>query len=170
MTRSCALAYYMAAWIIGAIFMSLGVWMRDPSGASITQFSPPTGFGVLLFCFYGLIYGGAPALAGAFLLRTIASLARWQAPAGWVVAGTLLAVLEMWGLGIWGRQVAASPQTPARILSLITFGPKTVLDAGWWLSIPVGAATSFILYRVHRAFRQESAASSGASGNHNEAK
>ena len=38
------------------------------------------------------------------------------------------------------------------------------------LAIPVGAATSFILYRVHRAFRQESAASSGASGNHNEEK
>ena len=168
MTRSGALAYYMAAWIIGAIFMSLGVWMRDPAGASITPFSPPTGFGVLLFCFYGLIYGAAPALAGAFLLRTIASAARWQTPAPWVAAGTLLAVLEMWGLGAWGRLVAASQQSPSRILSLITFGPKTVLDGGWWLALPVGAATSFILYRVHRAFREACPATTGAIGNHNE--
>lgn len=168
MTRSGALAYYMAAWIIGAVFMSLGIWLRDPASASITPFSPPTGFGILLFCFYGLIYGAAPALAGAFLLRTIALLARWQTPVPWAVAGTLLAVLEMLGLGIWGRQVAASQQIPSRILSLITFGPKTVFDGGWWLAIPVGAATSFILYRVHRAFGQGSPATTGASGNRNE--
>jgi hypothetical protein len=168
MTRSGALAYYMAAWIIGAVFMSLGIWLRDPASASITPFSPPTGFGILLFCFYGLIYGAAPALAGAFLLRTIALLARWQTPVPWAVAGTLLAVLEMLGLGIWGRQVAASQQIPSRFLSLITFGPKTVLDGGWWLAIPVGAATSFILYRVHRAFGQGSRATTGASGNRNE--
>jgi hypothetical protein len=167
MTRSGALAYYMAAWIIGAVFMSLAVWMRDPSGASVTQFSPPTGFGVLLFCFYGLIYGAAPALAGAFLLRTIASLACWETPAPWVAAGTLVTVLEMLGLGIWGRTLAASRQIPSRILSLITFGPKTVLDGGWWLAIPVGAATSFILYRVHRAFRQGSTAATAASDKHN---
>ena len=43
MTRSGALAYYMAAWIIGAIFMSLGVWMRDPSGASITRLGTRSG-------------------------------------------------------------------------------------------------------------------------------
>jgi hypothetical protein len=168
MTRSGALAYYMAAWIIGAIFMSLGVWMRDPAGASITPFSPPTGFGVLLFCFYGLIYGAAPALAGAFVLRTMASAARWQTPGPWVVAGTLLAVLEMCGLGAWGRLVAASQQSPSRILSLLTFGPKTVLDGGWWLAIPVGAASSFILYRVHRAFREGCPCTTGAIGNHDE--
>jgi hypothetical protein len=39
-----------------------------------------------------------------------------------------------------------------RLLPAITWGPMTVLEAGWWLPIPAGAVTAYLLCRVQRAF------------------
>jgi len=45
---------------------------------------------------------------------------------------------------------------------LLTFGPETVLEAGWWLTIPAGAATGYFLGRVQRAFDPAEHAATGA--------
>lgn len=160
MTRRGSLAYYLAAWIIGCVFMSLAIWLRDAPGATVGQLSFRTGFGILLFCFYGLVFGACASLLGAFLLRRLAFWRQWDQPGPWVAAGAALAPILVTVLGAWGRSIAVAPKLAPKWVQLATFGPKIVLDAGWWLAIPVGAATAFVLYRVHRAFASQEEAGS----------
>jgi hypothetical protein len=153
MTRRGSLAYYLAAWICGCTFMSVCIWLKDLLGAPLMQaYSMRGAVGLLLFNFYALIFGAASAFLGAFLLRRLARVAHWELAWQWVLAGSILspALLEL--LGIWGRQMLAGPGPRQRWLLLITYGPTIVLDAGIWLAIPAGAATAFVLYRIHRAF------------------
>jgi hypothetical protein len=164
MTRTGWLVYYLTAWIIGSVLMSVGLWVPIPGTPSALNFSPPSGFAVLVFCFYGLFLGAGPSLLGAFILRALARIAHWETPAPWVIAGTLLTVLEIFVLGRWGEKFAESWTKRPDAFFWLTFGPAGVLRAGWWLAIPVGAATSFILYRVHRAFRQGTAGATAAGG------
>jgi hypothetical protein len=155
MTRRGSLVYYLAAWIIGCVFMSLAIWLRDTGSATLGQLSFRTGFGILLFCFYGLVFGACAALLGAFLLRRLAFWLQWNHPGPWVAAGAGLATVLITVLGAWGRRVTAAPRVVPKWVQLATFGPKIVLDTGWWLALPVGAATAFVLYRVHRAFASQ---------------
>lgn len=152
MTRRGSLAYYLAAWICGCFFMSASIWVKDMFGASLEAYSARGAGGLLLFSFYGLIFGAVSAFLGAFLLRMLARLARWELAWQWTLAGTVLAPLLLAALGAWGRHAQARPSAAPRWVSLITYGPSVVLDAGIWLAIPAGAATAFILYRIHRAF------------------
>ena len=153
MTRRGSLIYYLAAWICGCTFMSICIWLKDLFGAPLMQaYSMRGAIGLLLFNFYALIFGAASAFLGAFLLRLIARAARWQLAWQWTLVGAILspALIEL--LGIWGRHLQNGPELHRRWLLLIAYGPKIVLDAGIWLAIPVGAATAFVLYRIHRAF------------------
>lgn len=152
MTRRGALAYYLTAWICGSVFMSLCVWLRGIGSSTVNQLSLRTTFGILLFCFYGLILGAGAALLDGFLLRQLARRAHWNGPGPWVFAGASLAIAVVGVLGMWGRHISSEPRIPPGWAQLLTFGPKAVLEAGLWLAIPAGAATAFVLYRVHRAF------------------
>jgi len=53
---------------------------------------------------------------------------------------------------LWGRHNDATQRAGMRVLGLLTYGPKTVVEAGWWLAIPAGAATAYLLSHVQRAF------------------
>lgn len=153
MTRRGSLIYYLAAWICGCTFMSVCIWLKDLLGAPVMQaYSMRGAVGLLLFNFYALIFGAASAFIGAFLLRQIARVAHWEFAWQWVLAGAILspALIEL--LGIWGRHLLAGVEIHRRWPLLITYGPTIVLDAGIWLAIPAGAATAFVLYRIHRAF------------------
>ena len=152
MTRRGTLAYYLTAWICGSVFMSLSVWLRDAGSLGVLQLSLRTTFGILLFCFYGLIVGAGAALLEGFLLRQLARRAHWNRPGPWVFAGAALAIVVVGVFGMWGRHISSGPRTPPRWAQLLTFGPKFVLDTDLWLAIPAGAATAFVLYRVHTAF------------------
>ncbi|MGH9703738.1 MAG: hypothetical protein ACRD4K_10220 [Candidatus Acidiferrales bacterium] len=153
MTRRGSLIYYLAAWICGCTFMGICIWLKDLFGAPLMQaYSMRGAIGLLLFNFYALIFGAVAAFLGAFLLRLIARAAHWQLAWQWTLAGAILspALIEL--LGVWGRHLLSGPELHRRWPLLITYGPKIVLDAGIWLAIPVGAATAFVLYRIHRAF------------------
>jgi len=152
MTRRGSLAYYLAAWICGCFFMSALVWLKDLASAPHQLATPKGAFGLLFFCFYGLILGVFASLLGAFLLRRIAVAFRWTQAWQWALAGAVLAPVVIGLLGGWWRRVMWHPRAPPRWLSLMAFGPATVLDAGLWLAIPAGAATALVLYRIHRAF------------------
>lgn len=151
MTRSGSLAYYLAAWICGCFFMSVLVWLKDLIGAPL-EFATPRGvLGLLFFSFYGLILGAFASLVGAFLLRRIATAARWTQAWQWTLAGAVLAPVCIGLLGVWWRRMMLRPMPP-RSLALLGLGPMEVLDAGLWLAIPAGAATAIVLFRIHRAF------------------
>jgi hypothetical protein len=153
MTRSGSLAYYLTAWICGCFFMSLAVWARDLFGATADNaFSSHSAFGLIFFYFYGLVFGAIAAIAGAFLLRRIMTALKCITPSHWAVAGAILAPIVIAILGVWGKRIGTEGQGGMRALRAITYGPMTVFEAGWWLPIPAGAATAYLLCRVQRAF------------------
>ncbi|HVA16891.1 MAG TPA: hypothetical protein VMV59_04160 [Candidatus Dormibacteraeota bacterium] len=152
MTRHGSLAYYLAAWVCGSFFMSLAIWLRDLAGPTVGFISFRSAFGFFIFYFYGLLLGVVSALLGGLLLRRIAVLAKFRDAWQWVLTGAILAPVLMLILGSFARS-AAIQQTPLPgWLNLISFGPSVVLEAGLWLAAPAGAATAWVLYRVHRAF------------------
>ena len=162
MTRRGSLIYYLTAWILGCFFMSLAVWSKDLWGAARLSSGLREAFGVLFFYFYGLVFGALSALIGGFLLRRVAALLKCRTPAHWAIFGAILAPILIGALGTWGHRMGLAKHPGFRLLSLLTFGPKTVLEAGWWLAIPAGAATGYFLGRVQRAFDPAQHAAAGA--------
>jgi hypothetical protein len=162
MTRRGSLIYYLTAWICGCFFMSLAIWTRDRWGASVSSPRSREAFGVLFFYFYGLVFGALAVLIGAFILRRIMTLLKCKTPLHWAVAGAILAPILIGGLGAWGVRVGAQQRLDPRLLSFLLLGPAMVVQAGWWLAIPAGAATGFLLCRVERAFRPQPPEASAA--------
>ena len=152
MTRRGSLIYYLSAWILGCFFMSLLVWVKDMFAATLDAPMTRSAFGLLFFYFYGLIFGALAALIGAFLLRAVMAALKCKTPIHWSVAGAVMAPLVIAILGIWGRRAGMVQRPGMRLVGLLTFGPKTVLEAGWWLAIPAGAPTAYLLCRIQRAF------------------
>jgi len=162
MTRRGSLIYYLTAWILGCFFMSLAVWTKDLWGAARLSSGLREAFGVLFFYFYGLVFGALSALIGGFLLRRVAALLKCRTPAHWAIFGAILAPILIGALGTCGHRMDLAKHPGFRLLILLTFGPKTVLEAGWWLAIPAGAATGYFLGRVQRAFDPAQHAAAGA--------
>jgi hypothetical protein len=152
MTRHGSLAYYLAAWICGCFFMSALVWLKDLASAPLQLATLKGAAGLLFFCFYGLILGAFASLVGAFLLRRIATSARWMQAWQWALAGAVLAPVVIGLLGAWWNRVWELAGKARPWLSILAFGPSLILDAGLWLAIPAGDATALVLYRIHRAF------------------
>jgi hypothetical protein len=153
MTRRGSLAYYLTAWICGCFFMTLAVWTRDLFGTSSNDaFSSHSVFGLIFFYFYGLVCGALAALLGAFLLRRVMGALKCLTASHWAAAGAILAPVLLAILGTLGKRIGTEGQGGLRVLRLITYGPMTVFETGWWLPIPAGAATAYLLCRVQRAF------------------
>jgi hypothetical protein len=153
MTRRGSLAYYLTAWICGCFFMSLAVWTRDLFGASSDHaFSSRSVFGLIFFYFYGLVFGAIAALLGAFLLRRVMAALKCLTATHWAAVGAILAPALIAVLGLWGKHMGTEGPGGVRALRLITYGPATVFEAGWWLPIPAGAGIAYLLCRVQRAF------------------
>jgi hypothetical protein len=153
MTRSGSLAYYLTAWICGCFFMSLAVWIKDLFGVAPDHASSAHSvFGLIFFYFYGLVFGVISALIGAFLLRRLMATLKCITPSHWAAVGAILAPVLIAILGVWGKRMGTAGQGGLRVWRLITYGPMTVFEAGWWLAIPTGAATAYLLCRVQRAF------------------
>ena len=156
MTRRGSLVYYLTAWVCGCFFVSLPVWLHllHAGGAfpvSLVRHSAA----FLLFYFYSLLFGFCGALLGAFLLRSIARVARWDRLWQWVLLGAALAPLLMLLLGWPGPRIPWSDSAAGKWLSLVWAGPAVVVEQGLWLAVPAGAATAWLLHSIHRAFEQQ---------------
>jgi len=159
MTRRGSLAYYLAAWICGCVFMGACVWAYTtiPTGTGPRGFPLRENSGLLLFIlFYSLLSGAACALLDAFLLRRLTSALRWHGALQWTASGAILAPALIAGLGELDRLSGANAAASLSLLGILTAGPDMVLAVGWWLAIPAGAATAYVLYRIDRAFSRES--------------
>ena len=151
MTRHGSLAYYLAGVVCGSVFYTLahfiierphrgmgGSWASDLLGAF----------------FLGTIFGWFPQIVAAFLLRRVSGPLRWSEAWHWVVGGAGVFLLVFVVLGVTG---AAIEQRTDGLgygrLAQILFGEATLsVRSGIWQGLAAGAATSFVLYRVHRAF------------------
>jgi len=154
MTRHGSLAYYLAAWVCGCFFISLAVWLKDLANPGIGFISFRSAFGFLIFDFYGMILGVVAALLGGFLLRRAAALAKFRHVWQWIFTGAIVEPVLIFILGSFAKSAALEQRSLPGWLNLISFGPAVVWKVGLWLAAPAGAATAWVLYRVHRAFAQ----------------
>jgi hypothetical protein len=152
MTRSGSLIYYLAAWALGCFFMVLAVWCENlilfPSKDLVRQATED----FLTLIVYGYLFGAPTALLFGLLLRRVMLALKCKTPLHWAVAGAILAPPLVVALGIGSRRAAhlLPPDYTAVLFPLV--GAENVLRAGWWLTIPAGAATGYYLGRIQRAF------------------
>jgi hypothetical protein len=155
MTRDGSLAYYLAAWACGCFFMSVSLWLaltlHSGHYRSISQ--PVALQNFWLFCFFGWVLGAGTSVLGAFILRRVAHLLKLRSAITWVSLGSVLIVALVFALGELSKWVTPSSPILAAIIGYSFLqAPATILETGWWLSIPPGAVTALILFRVDRAF------------------
>lgn len=156
MTRRGSLAYYLAAWVCGCFFMTVClVGLPKPS-----DFPQRIILSLIYFYFLALFFGAFTSLLFGFLLRRMAGgldLSRtWQ----WMLVGAILAPFLVSALGsimlIHGR--ATEFLLPIQLYFL--YAPQLIMSGGakmLWRVIPAGAATAWVLSRIHLAFAQTAA-------------
>jgi hypothetical protein len=161
MTRRGSLAYYFAAVAFGCVLMTLGMWL--PHGRPGWHGTPSTeGFsGFFVACFFGFLFGTAPSLIFGFVLRQLMHRLRWTEPWRWMTAGAAIAFVEVWILSKLAVAIRESPAGAGAEFAVAAFlaGADIVRTERHWASLPVGALTALILFRVHGAF--EPAAGAG---------
>ncbi len=152
MTRSGSLIYYLAAWALGCFFMVVAVWCENMILTTSQDLMREATEGFLTLIVYGYLFGAPTALLFGLLLRRIMLALQCKTPMHWAVAGAILAPLLVVALGVGSRRAAlVLPANYAPILFPFV-GAENVLRAGWWLTIPAGAATAYYLGRIQRAF------------------
>ncbi|MGA8405821.1 MAG: hypothetical protein WB680_01485 [Candidatus Acidiferrales bacterium] len=152
MTRRGSLIYYLAAWALGCFFMVVVVWCWDLTTVSRQDLMREATEGFLTLIVYGYLFGAPTVLLFGLLLRRIMRALKCMTPLHWAGVGAILAPLVVVALGFASRSAAkVLPQQYGSALFLFV-GSEGVLRAGWWLTIPAGAATAYYLGRIQRAF------------------
>lgn len=163
MTRRGSLIYYLAAWALGCFFMVVVVWCWDLFLVAHQDLLREATEGFLTLVIYGYLFGAPTALLFGFLLRRTMAALHCKTPLHWAAAGAILAPLVVVALGFASRGAAKFlPQGYVSVLFLLV-GSESVLGAGWWLTIPAGAATGYYLGRIQRAFATPADAAPAAS-------
>jgi hypothetical protein len=154
MTRRGSLAYYLASWACGCFFMTI-CFVGLPRPA---EFPHRIILGLIYLYFLALIFGAFTSLLFGFLLRKIAGGFRFARAWQWILTGAILAFVLVSALGsitlIHFR--ATHFLLPVQIYFLSA--PQVILSGGMsllWRVIPAGAATAWVLFRIHRAFVAE---------------
>ena len=158
MTRRGSLAYYLFAVVVGCLFLAVAML----SMASVSTLRWDSGRDFIFVYFLAVAHGWMAALIFAFLLRRIACALAWRRSWQWMILGGSLAILLLlaWVLlptGWLGARIVLRS-----LLWLLPSG-NTVTGFGFTSSpkvlLPVlflgGAATAFVLFRVHRAFEPQ---------------
>jgi hypothetical protein len=151
MTRHGSLIYYLAAWALGCFFMVLVLWCWATVWGLSRGLLRGGAEGFLSLIFYGYVVGAPAALLNGFLLH-------------WAIAGGILAPLLVVVLAAVCRSAAHLPPEYYAAAVYPVAAAQAIMEVGWWLTIPAGAATGYYLGRIQRAFAPtaETAPSSSA--------
>ncbi len=154
MTRRGSLAYYFAAITLGSFFLAVSYYVHF-----LLHGAPRENIGrdFLVTFFFAVMLTLLPMLLCAFLLRRAAVALRWSAPWPWMFAGATLFLTLVQGLGWLGNAVQTDKLVVEWWRMALTFalvGPMLAVKQPFWLPLPAGAVTAFLLYRIHRAFAQ----------------
>ena len=158
MTRRGSLVYYLTSWSCGGLFLTLAMYVREtvsPAGMGIG----PSGAGVAIITTYFLvlIFCAFLSLLFAFLLRRLMSWLRAEKLWQWALAGPALALPMAWGVR-WASRATdmIGLQGAWRQVAVFLFlGVRGIAERHVLLALPVAAATSAVLFLIHRAFAQK---------------
>lgn len=165
MTRRGSLIYYLAAWAVGCFAISLSIWAKELVGREFQVGLTNYTFALIGFYSYALLFGAPLSLLGGFLLRRIMRALNSDSSLLWTLLGAVTAPALVLLFGWTGRylgQVLTRDVWLAKFLTgtpgLFLFaGTEMVLQKGWWLAIPAGAATAYLLCRIERRFAPQPA-------------
>lgn len=158
MTRRGTLIYYLTAWVIGCFSIAVAIWIKGLLADELPLQN--RSFDLLGFAFYAMVFGGALSLLGGFVLRKLMDALKCRTPLHWAAAGAILAPALVLAAARMGRGLAVVTlnkwpafRSSVAVVEFVFFvGANTVVANGWWLAIPAGAATAYLLGRVERAF------------------
>jgi hypothetical protein len=158
MTRRGSLVYYLASWICGGLFLTIAMFIREtvsPAGMGIG----PSGAGaaIIMTYFLVLIYCAFLSLLFAFLLRRLMGWLHAEKIWEWALAGMGLTLPMAWAVRWASRATdAIELQGAGRQLAIFLFvGVRGIAERHVLLALPVAAATSAVLFLIHRAFSRE---------------
>jgi hypothetical protein len=152
MTRRGSLIYYLAAWALGCFFMVLVLWCWAMVWGLSRGLMRGGAEGFLSLIFYGYLVGAPTALLYGFLLRRVMRALKCKTPLHWAIAGGILAPLLVVVLAAVCRSAAHVPPEYYAAAVYPVAAAQAIMEVGWWLTIPAGAATGYYLGRIQRAF------------------
>jgi len=152
MTRRGSLAYYFAAITLGSFFLAVTYYVHF-----LLNGAPRENIGrdFLVTFFFTVMLTLLPMLLCAFLLRRVAVAFRWSAPWPWMLAGAALFLALVQALGWLGNALQTDRLVVEWWRMALTFllvGPMLAIKQPWWLPLPAGALTAWLLFRIHSAF------------------
>lgn len=159
MTRTGSLAYYFAAIACGCFFLAASYFAYFLTTDAKSE-HPARDF--IFIYFVAILIGWLPQTVIALLLRRLAVRWKLAQPWQWVIAGcvlTGLVFLVMAAAGSGIEQWKSGPRFLRTGLMFIFVGPFFMATQPLWLPFPAAAATSWVLFLVHRAFEPRPEAS-----------
>jgi hypothetical protein len=158
MTRRGSLAYYLASWICGGLFLTVAMYLRErasPEGMGIG----PSGAGaaILTTYFLVLIFCAFLSVVFAFFLRLFMGWLRAERLWQWILAGIVVSAPMTWGVR-WASRAsdAAGLQGAARQIAVFLFlGVRGIAEHHPLLGLPAAGLNAAVLFLIHRAFAQK---------------
>jgi len=156
MTRRGNLAYYLASWICGGIFLTVAMFLRERISPEEMGMGPSgAGAEILTTYFLVLIFGAFLSFVFAFFLLRLMDWLHAEKFWQWVLAGAVLALPMTWGVR-WASRATdwAGLQGVARQIAVFLFlGVRGIAEHHALLVLPVAAITAAVLFFIHRAFK-----------------
>lgn len=143
-----SLAYYLAAVVCGSFFLAVSYFAYFQLQGAQTR---DHGRDLLFLYFFALLFGLLPLLLGAWVLRRVTSRLGWHQGWQWLLLGTVIFVVALWGLGQLGL---AFEDASTGVLLPVLLGPMFAAMYPLWVPVPPAAATAWVLFLVHRAFEE----------------
>jgi MFS family permease len=107
--------------------------------------------------FLSMVLGGFTSVLVAVLLRWVATSFRWRRGWHWAVTGAFLALAVVSALRFVGSLIPDTiPGWLKLFVGLVVIAPEVIHSPGnLWSTLPAGAATGFVLFKVNRAFGEQ---------------
>jgi hypothetical protein len=161
MTRRGSLVYYLSSWICGGLFLTVAMFLQEMASPTGMGMGPPAaGAAIITNYFLVLVFCAFLSFVFAFILRRIMALFHAENLWQWVLTGTGLALPMAWGVR-WASHVidTIGLQGAGHEIAIFLFlGVRGIAENHVWLGLPVAAATSVVLFLIHRAFEQKAEA------------
>jgi hypothetical protein len=158
MTRHGSLVYYLTSWICGGFFLTIAMFLEDRASPSGMGMGPSdAGAAILTTYFLVLIFCAFLSLLFAFLLRRLMSWFHLEKLWQWALGGAGLAVPMAYGVR-WASRLTDVIELQGAWHQAAVFlflGVRGIAEHHILLTLPVAAATSALLFLIHRAFAQK---------------
>ena len=152
MTRRGSLIYYFGAVALGSFFLAVTYYIYFLSHGAPRE---NIGRDFLVTYFFTVMLTILPILLCAFLLRRAAVAFHWSAPWPWMLAGAALFLVVVQAFGWLGNAVQTNRLVVAwwrMALMAVLVGPMLAFRQPFWLPLPAGALTAWLLFRIQRTF------------------